>query len=206
MTMSSAAASSTDAAFDGTFTTANSLTFWATRPNWQTSVGTVTANVDDQTLTIIPTWAATTDGFEVDTAFQNTIDMTGATVSFDIYMPESYVVDGKLAVQIYFRDSAEKLANGGWKQTSWGPWRWSGSEVSTTNTAPDNRYGWITLTYVISSTGIKDASSTDAAAWGYNEGIDITKVSKFGLEIVSNGKPVNVSGVIKIDNVDLPGM
>lgn len=206
MTMSSAAASSTAAVFDGKFETANSLTFWTAKQNWQTSVGTVTANVDDQTLTIIPTWAATTDGFEVETAFQNTLDMTGATISFDIYMPESYVADGNLAVQVYFRDSSNKLANGGWKQTSWGPWRWSGSEVSSTNTATDNHYGWVKLTYTISSTGIKDITSTDPASWGYNEGIDITQVSKFGLEIVANGKPVSVTGNIKIDNVALPGM
>ncbi|HTF98075.1 MAG TPA: hypothetical protein VL995_18205 [Cellvibrio sp.] len=214
MTISSAAASSTAAAFDGTFTTANSLTFWTVQPNWETSVGTAAANVDDQTLTIIPTWAATTDGFNIETTLENTIDVTGATISLDVYMPESYIVDGKLAMQIYFKDSTGKFANGGWIQTAWGPWRWSGNEVSNTNTAADNRYGWVTLNYQISGSGIKEASNPNPASWGYNpDGIDITKVKSFGIEITAKGgnqpqdqKPINITGNIKIDNVELPGM
>jgi hypothetical protein len=205
---SSQASSSSAATFDGTFTDESTISFWSTSPNWATPTGTATQAIVNGALVVTPTWTATSDAFNVEATLPHALDLTGATISFKVYIPESYVADGKLAVQPYFKDATGKFANGGWKETAWGPWRYSGSETSTTNNATDNKFGWATLEFVVSAGGLDDTSSTtDSAAWGYNpDGLDITKVTNFGIELVGHGKPINVTGDIKIDDVVLPGL
>lgn len=155
-------------------------------------------------LVITPHWADTTkDEFNVETTPAHTMDLTGATLSVDVYLPEAYIADEKLAMQIYLKDADGNFSNGGWSEAKWGPWRWSGSETSATlNSSTGNHFGWVTLTFTITPTGI------NGNAFGYSSphAVDITKISTFGINFVSHGKPINVTGDIKVDNVVLPGL
>jgi hypothetical protein len=201
-------ASSAPASYDGTFSNSTSLDFWNVSPGWQT-VGTVSKSFAVGTMVISPVWAdAKKDGFNIETLFDNSKDFIGATVSVDVYMPEAYITDGNLAIQIYLKDADGTMANGGWTAAGWGPWRWSGSEESTTNTdtAHGNRYGWATLTFTFGAKGLKGSDGTYSWGWKSSDGdgvMDVSKITTFGIDIESAGKPINVIGDIKIDNVVL---
>jgi hypothetical protein len=101
-------------------------------------------------------------------------DFTGTDVSFDVYFDKAYVDDGNMGFQMYLRDENGEYANLGWngvgQQT---PDAWNNIKVAVKN---KGSFGWA------------------------NDGFNIKRVTKVGLELISNGKPASVQGVIKFDN------
>lgn len=111
------------------------------------------------------------------------IDLTGREVSMDVYLDAGYAeavvvagMDAKyLGVQMYLRDAQDRYANLGWN---------SADAMNTGN--------WTKLKRVIQ----------DNSSYGYaEEGFDTAAVAKIGVELVANGKAVEVGGDIRIDNI-----
>lgn len=121
-------------------------------------------------------WGADTDKAAYVNTLDSTLNLTNATISFDLYADGDYVDDGNLAIVMYLKDANWNYANLGWNQAN----SWS----------PDS---WNTVRYTLS-----DVSSIE----GYvSEGFNLAQVQQIGFEIVANGKPVDVSAEIKIDNL-----
>lgn len=121
-------------------------------------------------------WGGDTDKAAYVNTLDSALNLNNATISFDLYADGDYVDDGNLAIVMYLKDANWNYANLGWNQAN----SWS----------PDS---WNTVRYTLS-----DASSIE----GYvAEGFNLAQVQQIGFEIVANGKPVNVSAEIKIDNL-----
>ena len=106
--------------------------------------------------------------------FDSTIDLTNTEVSFDVMFDKAYVDDGNMGFQMYFRDENGEYANAGWN----GVWQQTPGEWNTMKANIKNKgsFGWA------------------------SDNFDMKKVAKVGLELVSNGKPIEVKGSIKFDN------
>lgn len=120
------------------------------------------------------TWMDPTDKAGIVIPFDEPVDITNTAVSFDIRMDDAYIDDGQMGVQMYVRDANENYANMGW--------------VRVDSLTKDK---WNTLNYAI-----QDA---DSFGWA-SDGFDLTNVTKVGIELVANGKPVEVGGAIEVDN------
>lgn len=102
------------------------------------------------------------------------VDVTGTDISFDVLFDKAYVNDGKLGFQMYLRDENGEYANLGWN----GVWQQT----------PD---AWNTIKVAVKNKG----------SFGYaSDAFNMKRVTKVGLELVSNGKTPEVVGDIKFDN------
>ena len=104
------------------------------------------------------------------------IDLISKTVRVDIFVPEAYVEDGNMGFQVYTKDSQFRYGNFGFAPVS-------GMSA-----------GWNTLEYA----NIEN-EKLPGAFWA--DGYDITDVAILGVEMVSNGKPIGVTGDVLVDNV-----
>lgn len=102
------------------------------------------------------------------------VNVTGTDISFDVYFDKAYVEDGKMGFQMYLRDENGEYANLGW----------NGSWQQTAN-------GWSTIKVAVKNKG--------SFGWA-SEAFNMQRVTKVGIELVSNGKPTAVTGAIKFDN------
>lgn len=110
------------------------------------------------------------------TTFAESIDLTGKTIRVDVYIPAAYVTDGRLGMKVYTKDSDFRYGGLGF--------------ISVGGMVPD---AWNT----IEINNIQDSIPPfDFRADGY----DITDVNALGLQFISNGKPISVTGNILVDN------
>lgn len=106
--------------------------------------------------------------------FDSAIDLTNTEVSFDVMFDKAYVDEGNMGFQMYFRDENGEYANAGWN----GVWQQTPGEWNSMKANIKNKgsFGWA------------------------SDNFNMKKVTKVGLELVSNGKPTDVKGAIKFDN------
>lgn len=120
------------------------------------------------------TWVDSSDKAGLLIPFAELVDITNTDVSFDIRVDDAYIDDGNMGVQMYVRDGNDTYANMGWVGL--------GSLTKET---------WNTLSYAIQ----------DASSFSYvGEGFNLTHVTRVGIELIANGKPVDVGGAIDVDN------
>lgn len=98
------------------------------------------------------------------------IDMSAMTLSVEVYMPQSYVDDGNLLIKPFMKDV-----------------NWTFAAPSGISASELQGGQWNQIDFAI-----VDTDSLETA----NDGFDITQVDKLGIEIFSNGKPIDVTGKI----------
>jgi len=120
-------------------------------------------------------WLSDADKVGVAIPFEQAISVANSDIFFDIKVDDAYIDDGSMGFQVYLRDVNDSYANLVWK----GAWAFEKGVWNTYKHSVKNAssFGWI------------------------DEGFDITAVTKIGVEIVANGKPVDVGGAIQIDNL-----
>lgn len=109
------------------------------------------------------------------------LNVQAREISMDVYLDSAFTEAAAgteasfMGVQMYLRDSQDRYANLGWNPAN---------EM--------NGDAWTKLKRVIQ----------DSASFGYaEEGFDLTAVTKIGIDLVANGKAVEVGGDIRIDNI-----
>jgi hypothetical protein len=119
-------------------------------------------------------WKEAADKVAFNVPLDEPTDITNTDISFDVYFDKAYVDDGNMGFQMYLRDENGEYANIGWNGVG--------------QQTPD---AWNTI-----KASVKNKSSFGWASDGFN----MTRVTKVGLELVSNGKAPTVTGTIKFDN------
>lgn len=122
------------------------------------------------------TWNSSSDELGWSTAIE-TLDLTGAIVRVDIYMPAAYVNDGNLGMKIFTKDASFVYGSLGWLSSS-----------------GFNGDAWNTVEVLVEDLGAFDFSGA---------GYDITSVETLGIQIVANGKASDIDGVIQVDNLEI---
>lgn len=126
-----------------------------------------------------PVWA---NGSQDKASIERPLNLDGSvnllekTVRVDMYVPESYVEDGNMGFQIFTKDSQFRYGNFGFEPVS--------------GMTP----GWNTFEYAN-----LENEKLPTAFWA--DGYDITDIMIIGVELISNGKPISVTGDILVDNV-----
>ncbi|MDN4502584.1 cellulase family glycosylhydrolase [Alteromonadaceae bacterium BrNp21-10] len=140
----------------------------------------ITKGVGDQAMVFNFPW----NGGDNKSAYQHTLsealDLQGSNISADVYVPVRYVENGNLGVQMYLRDGSDRYASLGFMQA---------------NDTDLKGNAWTNLSFSV-------ASADDFAGW-VEDGFDLSDVKKIGFEISANGKPTNVTGDIKFDNIKI---
>lgn len=121
-------------------------------------------------------WSTVEDKAAYSYNLPTSINMVGSEVSFDVYMPKSYVEDGNLGIQMYVKD---------------GSWAYGAIDFESASSMTAN--GWTHITYNLNS--VDDFLGYKA------DGFDPSTVQAIGFEIVANGKTSDIQGDIKIDNL-----
>jgi hypothetical protein len=128
----------------------------------------------DYAFSVSIPWKDAQDKVAYIAPFDSAVDLTNTDVSFDVMFDSAYINDGQMGFQMYFRDENGEYANAGWngvwQQT---PGQWNTMKVSIKNKAS---FGWA------------------------SDNFNMKRVTKVGLELVSNGKAPAVIGDIKFDN------
>ncbi|GGX49105.1 glycosyl hydrolase [Saccharospirillum salsuginis] len=142
----------------------------------QTWGGSVTAtkghNAGNESLVLSPTWGnATDDKLALSHSLSEGVDLTGLTLTVELYLPAAYIDDGQLGLKLFMQDSD-------WTYASFG---WIGSGELTA--------GWNTLTV----DDIREADLDSAPA-----DFDLTSVQHLGLEFIGNGKSTDIGGDIEL--------
>ncbi|WP_045860670.1 cellulase family glycosylhydrolase [Teredinibacter purpureus] len=120
-------------------------------------------------------WETVDDKVAVNIALENgPVDITNSDIFFDVKVADAYIDDGNMGVQVYLRDANENYANLAWK-----------------GVGEFEKESWNTFKH-----SVKNTSSFGWAA----DGFDLTAVTKIGIELVANNKPVDITGAIQIDN------
>ncbi len=128
-------------------------------------------------MVIEPTWASDQDQFFVFYKDSDPATLVGADISFDLYVPQEYVTDGKAMFQLYFNDSNGVYAN---------------IITKTANGIQGDQYVTFSATNIAQTGG----TPLDWASPGFDE----TSVNLVGLQVVANGKPTTVTGNLMMDN------
>ena len=133
---------------------------------------------EEGAMLISPVWAnAVEDKLALISPLDDTISLGGASLSFSLQLPASYVDDGQMGVQFFFFDSESRYANLGWLPASgFKPGEWT--QIRLSDISMDS-FGW------------------------FAEGFDIGSVNQMGLELVSNSKPLEVVGDLLLDNIKI---
>lgn len=128
----------------------------------------------DYALAVNIPWKSETDKVAYIAPLDAPVDVTNTDISFDVYFDKAYVQDGKMGFQMYLRDENGEYANIGWNEAG----KQEADQWNTIKTSVKNKgsFGW----------------ASDA--------FNIQRVTKVGIELISNGKAADVSGVIKFDN------
>lgn len=122
-------------------------------------------------------------------AYSMTLDeplfLRGASIRTDVFVPKSYVDNGKLGIVMYLKDANGRYANTGWNQAN-----------------SMNFDAWNKLSFKLTSVDYLKGIGAYV-----EDGFDLTAVQKIGFEIVANGKPADVSGNLIFDNLTVfPGI
>ncbi|WP_416307795.1 cellulase family glycosylhydrolase [Neptunicella sp. SCSIO 80796] len=125
-------------------------------------------------------WTGGTDKSAYQYELPEALDLQGSNISTDVYVPVRYVEDGNLGVQMYLRDGSNRYAGLGFKQA---------------NDTDLKGNAWTTLSFAIES--VSDFGGS------VDEGFDLADVKKIGFEVSANGKPANIVGDIKFDNIKI---
>lgn len=128
----------------------------------------------DVAFSINVPWQDPQDKVSLIIPLDETVDVTGAEISFDIQFDKSYIEDGKMGFQMYLRDENNEYANIGWNEV----WKQTPGVFNT----------------------IKMTVNNDASFGWASPNFDKTRVAKVGIELISNGKPVDIVGAISLDN------
>lgn len=124
-------------------------------------------------LKINPEWNTTGDKLSLETNFPVKY-MNGGSVSFNLYFTEDYIDDGNVFVQIYLKDTSGRYAN---------------TTASVSASGKEKRQ-WITHAEAINPANLDFVTDR----------FSINDITVIGIEIVANGKPIEVDGDIYIDN------
>lgn len=133
----------------------------------------------DGVLNIAPSWISNNDNFTVKYQQFAPIDMTsGVTISFDVKLPASYVNDGSLITQLYVEDG-----------------NFQPGFIGYTSVASRPADEFVTFTY---------NNISAESVFGYISGeFDFTNLQGIGIQFISGGKAVDITGDIQIDNVSI---
>ena len=132
-----------------------------------------------KSMKAVPTWTDVDTALQVDTTLDTPIaDLTGATVSSWVYIPETYTTDGGLRVQYRFGD-------GGGGQCF----------IGYSLPAADSGDAWYNLS----------VTPTAAGDCGYSDGgFDLTNITTISIQFTAAGaKEPEVTGDFFIDNISV---
>jgi hypothetical protein len=130
-------------------------------------------------------WQSTGDKAAYSITLDEPLFLRGASIRTDVYVPKSYVNDGKLGIVMYLKDINGRYANTGWNQAN-----------------SMNFDAWNKLNFKLTSVDYLKGIGAYV-----EDGFDLTAVEKIGFEIVANGKPVDVTGGLIFDNLTVfPGI
>ncbi|GGA82800.1 hypothetical protein GCM10011369_25990 [Neiella marina] len=156
----------------------NAATSWANEGADGQLAATLSHNSAEGTMVVDVPWASDADVVHIKTWFGQELDLSaGNDISLRVKLPADYVADGNLVVQVYIEDSAYTPAFTGWQMASGfvaGDW----TTITLSGVGPD-------------------------FSFGYDGGVDFTKVHAIGIELVANGKDPAISGAIEIDDVTI---
>lgn len=131
----------------------------------------------DYAIDIAVPWKSAADKAALFVPLDAPVDISNTEVSLDIHLDTVYIEDGTMGVQMYLRDSSDRYANLSWH---------SAGEFTANQ--------WNTRKYTVKNN----------ASFGWADpDFDITSVAKVGIELVANGKPAEVLGNVKIDNLKI---
>lgn len=121
-------------------------------------------------------WESTEDKAGYAYSFDSAVDfLEGGAIVFDIYIDSAYKIDGNLAYQAFLVDSSGRYASLGFNTVS-------GFQANT----------WNTINLVVD----------EAAEFGsIADDFDFSSVAQVGFEVAANGKPIDVNGEIRFDNL-----
>lgn len=129
----------------------------------------------DYALTIDTQWKTPDDKVGIMVPFNEPTDATNSEIAFDIHIDDSFVDYPQLAMQLYLRDVNGSYANLAWHTLE-------SFDVGT----------WNSRKYTVKNQG----------SFQYADGaFDVTQIARIGLELIANGKPVEVGGKIQLDNL-----
>lgn len=129
----------------------------------------------DYALEIDTQWKTPDDKAGIMVPFSAPVDATNSEIAFEIHIDESFAAYPQMGMQLYLRD-----ANGAYANLS-------------SHTLENFDIGtWNSRKYTIKNNG----------SFGYADGaFDITQVARIGIELIASGKPVEVGGKIRLDNL-----
>lgn len=132
---------------------------------------------------IAPNWTTDSDKLGYSTIVDNTFAacaFTNSSLSAQIYLPKSYVLDGNMQLGFYYEDANNKRAYF--------------SPVSAATLKAD---GWKTISAPVSAyNGVALSPFVEVDTF-----FNANNITHIGIYIDANGKPTNVVGEIQIDNI-----
>lgn len=147
--------------------------------------GIIKKAIGDGGLVLNIPWQTSGDKAAYSIALDSPLFLTGGSLKTDVYIPKTYTDNGKLGIVLYLKDAQGRYANTGWTQAS--------------NLVFNS---WNKLSFKLTSV----AALKESGAY-VEDGFDLGAVQKIGYEIVANGKPVDVSAPLIIDNLTVyPGI
>jgi hypothetical protein len=143
------------------------------------------------TSEITPNWSSTTDKFgyapKVDLAF-SPCEFTDGKLSAQVYLPKSYVEDGKMRVGFYYEDSSSRRAY-----------------FPPVNVSSMKADAWTTIsTPLVTNTPLFTTNNAPAFS-NFDASFDIYNINYAGIYFDANGKNTTVGGTIKVDNIFTSG-
>lgn len=132
---------------------------------------------ESQALVVSPSWQTTGDVFSVkNQQFMNVDFRDGVTISMDVKLPETYIIDGNLITQLILEDENFQPAFLGYTRVTGRPAD-TFFTLTFNNINPDTAFGYI------------------------SDSFDFSSVRGLGLQFIAGSKPVDIVGDIVIDNV-----
>lgn len=129
----------------------------------------------DYALAIDTQWKSPDDKVGIMVPFSQPVDVTNSEVAFDIHIDESFAAYPQMGMQLYLRDINGEYANLSWHTVeSFDLGMWNSRKYHIKN---QGSFGWASPNF------------------------DITQVARIGVELVASGKPADVGGTIKLDNL-----
>lgn len=156
---------------------ANGIALWQAHSDNGSTVG-AQLSAQNQELVILPQWQSETDALRVKVAQLSPMDITsGATISYRMQITPEYIDDGNLAVQMVIEDSQFSPGFFGYRALQFSPEGFV--TVTLENVGPDFDFGYIAGNF------------------------DFTSLSAVGFQFLANGKAIDVSGEIRIDDISV---
>lgn len=186
-----------EAQFDESFTDLHSIDAWIV-----SSINSIDSYISpsqaDGAMNV--EMPAANDQYVIGTLLSVPVDLNGSVLSVDVYLPESYLVNGKF-VQLYIEDDLGNKAVSTLPEELLSLWVMSGAEQSPSGTG---HYGWMTLSYNVTQSGVSIQSNQDTlSAWNLPFDVNLSKITSIGFVFGYSGADAQKVSV-KIDNVIFP--